>query len=396
MDKITVGSLFDGIGGFPYAASFLGIRPLWASEIIPECVSVTKRHFPEMEHMGDITRLHGGKIPPVDIVTFGSPCQGLSMAGLRQGLADERSGLFTEAIRIIYEMKEATHGKYPKFALWENVPGALSSVGGRDYQAVLEAFTKTKVPMPDSGCWANAGMVRSGGIDLAWCIYDAQYFGTAQQRRRVFLVADFGGKRAGEILFVPQSLQEHSEPGGIPGQGAAALAGGNAEKAGRGEPGSIRTGNAGDNGVYCISAKCISRRVDYGGNSTGVKREISYTMTTRDRHAVLAPRVAGNLLSSSPYGDSQLPALQNPPVEHRVRRFTPLECERLQGFPDQWTELGHDGQKWSDEKRYRMLGNSIAVPCAAYIMQGIYHVLAKGQGEEKGQLHSGTDTKKAA
>ena len=120
--QLTLGSLFDGIGAFPYAASFYGIRPLWASEIVPECVAVTKRHFPDMAHLGDITQLHGGMIPPVDILTFGSPCQGLSLAGRRLGLADERSGLFMEAIRIIREMQEATHGKYPQFAIFENVP----------------------------------------------------------------------------------------------------------------------------------------------------------------------------------------------------------------------------------------------------------------------------------
>ena len=174
-DQLTLGSLFDGIGGFPYAASFYGIRPLWASEIVPECVSVTKKHFPDMEHFGDITKLHGGDLPPVDIITFGSPCQDLSVAsGKRLGLAGERSGLFLEAVRIIREMQEATNGEYPKFALWENVPGALSSSSRRDFKAVLEAFTEAEVPMPGSGRWANAGMVRGRGADLAWCVYDAQ------------------------------------------------------------------------------------------------------------------------------------------------------------------------------------------------------------------------------
>ena len=222
--QFTLGSFFDGIGGFPYAASFYGIRSLWASEIMPECISITHHYFPHMAHVGDITRLHGGKLPPVDIVTFGSPCQGLSMAGQRRGLADERSGLFMEAIRIIDEMREATNGQYPKFAIWENVPGATSSGAGRDYQAVLSAFTKGKVPMPRSGKWANAGMVRGGGVDLAWCVYDAQYFGTAQRRRRLFLVCDFTGKRAGEVLFVPKSLRGYFEAGGTPRQGLAAFA----------------------------------------------------------------------------------------------------------------------------------------------------------------------------
>ncbi|MCL2816211.1 MAG: DNA cytosine methyltransferase, partial [Oscillospiraceae bacterium] len=181
---ISLGSLFDGIGGFPYAGSFFGIKPLWASEIMPQAISVTQRHLPEMEHVGDITTLDGAKLAPVDIITFGSPCQGLSMAGRRLGLADERSGLFSEAIRIIEEMREATNGKYPRYAIWENVPGALSSNSGLDYQAVLEAFAKTEVPIPRSGKWANAGMVRSDGIDLAWCVYNAQYFGVPQRRRR--------------------------------------------------------------------------------------------------------------------------------------------------------------------------------------------------------------------
>lgn len=125
---MTLASLFDGIGGFPYAASFYGIRPLWASEIVPECVAVTRRHFPDMAHLGDVTQLHGGTVPPVDILTFGSPCQGLSLAGCRLGLADERSGLFMEAIRIIREMQEATHGRYPQFAIFENVPYVLQCI----------------------------------------------------------------------------------------------------------------------------------------------------------------------------------------------------------------------------------------------------------------------------
>ena len=204
--QITLGSLFDGIGGFPYAGSFFGIKPLWASEIMPQAISVTKRRFPEMEHVGDITALNGAKLPPVDIITFGSPCQGLSLAGRRLGLADERSGLFAEAIRIIDEMRTATNGQYPRYAIWENVPGAISSSSGLDFQAVLEAFAKTEVPIPRSGKWANAGMVRSDGVDLAWCVYNAQYFGVPQRRRRIFLVCDFGGWSAGEILFVAKSL----------------------------------------------------------------------------------------------------------------------------------------------------------------------------------------------
>ena len=315
-DQLTLGSLFDGIGGFPYAASFYGIRPLWASEIVPECVSVTKKHFPDMEHVGDITKLHGGKLPPVDIITFGSPCQDLSVAsGKRLGLAGERSGLFLEAIRIIREMQEATNGEYPKFALWENVPGALSSSSRRDFKAVLEAFTDAEVPMPGSGRWANAGMVRGRGVDLAWCVYDAQYFGTAQRRRRIFLVADFRGERAGEILFVPKSLSGYFAAGGTPRQGPAAYAQSGAGTAGAGIDGynAQLTGHVaatlgtncgmstGRNGVIEMpdgmgaAVPAISMRIrcgcEGGGKGPLLQVEKSGTLATGNDQYLFAPKV---------------------------------------------------------------------------------------------------------
>ena len=591
--QLTLGSLFDGIGGFPYAASFYGIRPLWASEIVPECVSVTKKHFPDMEHFGDITKLHGGKLPPVDIITFGSPCQDLSVAsGKRLGLAGERSGLFLEAVRIIREMQEATNGEYPKFALWENVPGALSSSSRRDFKAVLEAFTDAEVPMPGSGRWANAGMVRGRGVDLAWCVYDAQYFGTAQRRRRIFLIADFRGERAGEILFVPKSLSGYFAAGGTPRQGPAAYAQSGAGTAGAGDvipaismrircgcegggkgpllqvekSGTLATGNdqylfapkdaveilndqGGDSlsvekgGVsptlrsqthgnlpitaYAIQGSMIGRADGNGPQGDGINENVSFTLNTIDRHAVCMgtgqanagileeqsptltaaheqpivthPQIAGTLCASGaglsrPAGqgneldfcvvsagfkhkagsqsgsigfqEETAPTLlagqqsavmkayvigayhsggmlsDNPqsgfyeadtsrtldlnggnpccnqggvavvedadgaaavdcrnlretdgvsgtllakaasggyslnyqnPVRTGlcVRRLTPTEAERLQGYPDGWTETGADGRAISDTKRYQMLGNSVAVPCVAYIMQGI-------------------------
>ena len=335
-EQLTLGSLFDGIGGFPYAASFYGIRPLWASEIIPECISVTQKHFPEMEHVGDITKLYGGTLPPVDIITFGSPCQDLSVAsGKRLGLAGERSGLFLEAVRIIREMQEATNGEYPKFALWENVPGALSSSSRRDFKAVLEAFTDAEVPMPGSGRWANAGMVRGRGVDLAWCVYDAQYFGTAQRRRRIFLIADFRGQRSGEILFVPKSLSGYFAAGGTPRQGPAAYAQSGAGAAGAGIDGynAQLTGHVaatlgtncgmstGRNGVieilndqggdslsvekggvsptlrsqthgnlpitaYAIQGSMIGRADGNGPQGDGINENVSFTLNTIDRHAV--------------------------------------------------------------------------------------------------------------
>lgn len=289
--QLTLGSLFDGIGGFPYAASFYGIRPLWASEIVPECVSVTKKHFPDMEHVGDITKLHGGKLPPVDIITFGSPCQDLSVAsGKRLGLAGERSGLFLEAIRIIREMQEATNGEYPKFALWENVPGALSSSSRRDFKAVLEAFTDAEVPMPGSGRWANAGMVRGRGVDLAWCVYDAQYFGTAQRRRRIFLIADFRGERAGEILFVPKSLSGYFAAGGTPRQGPAAYAQSGAGTAGAGDV------------IPAVSMR-IRCGCEGGGKGPLLQVEKSGTLATGNDQYLFAPKDAVEILNDQG-GDS--------------------------------------------------------------------------------------------
>ena len=326
--QLTLGSLFDGIGGFPYAASFYGIRPLWASEIVPECVSVTKKHFPDMEHVGDITKLHGGALPPVDIITFGSPCQDLSVAsGKRLGLAGERSGLFLEAIRIIREMQEATNGEYPKFALWENVPGALSSSSRRDFKAVLEAFTDAEVPMPGSGRWANAGMVRGRGADLAWCVYDAQYFGTAQRRRRIFLIADFRGERSGEILFVPKSLSGYFAAGGTPRQGPAAYAQSGAGTAGAGIDGynAQMTGHVaatlgtncgmstGRNGVIEMPAgmgaavPAISMRIrcgcEGGGKGPLLQIEKSGTLATGNDQYLFAPKNAVEILNDQG-GDS--------------------------------------------------------------------------------------------
>lgn len=160
---LTLGSLFDGIAGFPYAAAKLGIKTVWTSEIEPNCIEISSRHFPEAKQLGDITKLSGADIDPVDIISFGSPCQNLSTAGNQKGLDGEKSQLFFEAVRIVYEMRGATDGRYPKYIIWENVAGAFSSNKGQDFKRVLEEITKTHIPMPNSGRWAAAGMVRSGG-----------------------------------------------------------------------------------------------------------------------------------------------------------------------------------------------------------------------------------------
>lgn len=182
--QLTLGSLFDGIAGFPLAAIRHGIKPVWGSEIEPDCLDIAEKHFPDMQQLGNIMEVNGAEIQPVDIISFGSPCQNLSVAGNGKGLAGEASQLFFEAVRIIDEMRCATNGEYPKYAVWENVAGAFSSNKGRDFQKVLEEITKTDIPMPDSGRWAKAGMVGSGGGSTAWREMDAQYWGVPQRRCR--------------------------------------------------------------------------------------------------------------------------------------------------------------------------------------------------------------------
>jgi DNA (cytosine-5)-methyltransferase 1 len=216
---MTMGSLFDGIGGFPLAAVHNGIMPVWTSEIEAFPTEVTKIRFPDMLHVGDITKLNGATLPPVDIICGGSPCQDLSVAGQRRGLAGERSGLFMEQTRIAKEMREAdeqrgipTHLIRPRYLVWENVPGAFSSAEGEDFRAVIEEIIRIKydscdVPRPESGRWQSAGAALLGNeFSLAWRVLDAQYWGVPQRRRRIFLVADFGGCTAPQILFEQDRL----------------------------------------------------------------------------------------------------------------------------------------------------------------------------------------------
>ena len=230
-------SLFDGSGGFPLAASLCGIEPVYVAEVEPYPIAVTKNRFPKMKHLGDVSKVKGGEIEPVDIITFGSPCQDMSIAGKRAGLKhadmgdDEttRSGLFLEAIRIIKEMREATNGVYPRYAIWENVPGAFSSNRGEDFRTVLEEFIRVKekdAVMPDvpKAGWPYADCYSGNGWSLAYRVFDAQYWGVPQRRRRIYLVADFRGQRAGEILLKPEGLRRNSAQSGTHGQETARCA----------------------------------------------------------------------------------------------------------------------------------------------------------------------------
>ena len=222
---MKLGSLFDGSGGFPLAGCLCGIEPAWASEVEPYPIAVTRSRFHNMKHLGDISKINGAEVEPVDIITFGSPCQDLSVAGKRAGLKHEangdeettRSGLFMEAVRIIREMKEATHGRFPSYALWENVPGAFSSNGGEDFRIVLEELIKIVEPtavmpaVPKSG-WPYADSYCGDGWSLAYRVFDAQYWGVPQRRRRIHLVLDFRGERAREVLFEREGLRGYFTP----------------------------------------------------------------------------------------------------------------------------------------------------------------------------------------
>ena len=215
---LTLGSLFDGSGGFPLGGLLCGITPVWASEIEPFPIRVTTKRFPFMKHYGDISQMDGGKIEPVDIITFGSPCTDMSIAGRRAGLDGKQSVLFHQAIRIIQEMRDATHGKYPRYIVWENVPGAFSSNHGEDFKAVLEAVIGIKepgaqVPMPEKNLWPYADLYMGEQWSVAYRTLDAQHWGVPQRRRRIFLVADFAGWGAGQVLFESEGLSGYSAEG---------------------------------------------------------------------------------------------------------------------------------------------------------------------------------------
>lgn len=396
MRKMTIGSLFDGSGGFPLAGCMCGMEPLWASEIEPYPIAVTKARFPRMKHLGDVQKINGAEIDPVDVITFGSPCQDMSIAGKRAGLRHEgngdvcttRSGLFIEAIRIIREMRQATNGKYPAFAVWENVPGAFSSNGGADFKTVLEELAsvaqgeRVSVPFPEKRRWLNAGEIVGDGFSIAWRVLDAQYWGVPQRRKRIYLVADFAGGRAGKILFERESGCGNPVPGEEARQGAADHASGGAGRSDRVEcmnpwdcqskrqytiDGAYTTLNAGQaqggqahgicyevaafmggqgakadglgyaeeiaptiksvlsggntipDVVYALQGNGIDRALTAGCNGAGWRQDVSYTLNTIDRHSVVYPEVARTLTAEH---DSS-------PCVDRGQNVVAIDCRNL-------------------------------------------------------------------
>ena len=311
-ERLTLGSLFDGIGGFPLSAKEYGIIPVWASEIEPLPIAVTKEHFPEMKHLGDIKALSGNKLEPTDIISGGSPCQDLSVAGKRRGLCGKKSNLFMEMIRIIKEVRknEINKGRKneeikPRILFWENVTGVFSSNHGEDFRIILEEICKIAdenftVPKPEK--WTPSGVIMGENFSLAWRIFDARYWGVAQRRKRIYLIADFGGKSAPEILFECDGLRGNTSQSKNKWKNSTERTGNGTENSSRHNlkilpfntsylmfAGSGHNPKFDDpcyslsaqghvpkvviqNNCYCISGNAINRKLENGPNGKGVSK----------------------------------------------------------------------------------------------------------------------------
>jgi len=470
-NKLTLGSLFDGSGGFPLGGLISGIVPLWASEIEPFPIRVTTKRLPFMKHYGDVSAIDGAKLPPVDIITFGSPCQDMSLAGKREGLDGNRSGLFYEAVRIVKEMRCATDGKYPRYIVWENVPGAFSSNKGEDFKAVLDEICRVKdseadTPRPKK--WPNAGCIMADDYSVAWRVFDAQYWGVPQRRKRIYLVADFTGGCAGKILFESEGLSGYTPQGFRSWQGTAGPS-----PEGSGEAGTVclndQTG--GNNQPFVVETpKTLKIRsgCEGGGKGALIQDDKSATLGTHNDQTLFQPKVYGfgpkdsniaveeeieptmvvakgpGAVAGPTYSSSRTSFFteateetastlmatdyKDPPLindkdeaDYIVRRLTPTECARLQGFPDWWCDdLGTekptdeemyfwykvfetwrkatnpDGKpktskqirKWltdpySDSAAYKLWGNGVALPCVHFVLAGIVYY---SQFESGGKL----------
>jgi DNA (cytosine-5)-methyltransferase 1 len=442
---LKLASLFDGIGGFPLAATMLGIEPVWASEIEKSPIAVTKESFPNMKHLGSVCDINGAEVEPVDIITFGSPCQDLSFAGKRAGMGEgTRSGLFSEAARIIKEMRDGTEKTFPRYAVWENVFGAFSSNHGEDFRAVIKSLAKVaeeavSIPLPQDGKWEPAGLVEGDGWSIAWRTLDAQFWGVPQRRKRIFLVADFGGRRASEIFFEREGVSWNPAQSGNTGQETTGSVEGGVRATGFDGYNGAETGeqsatlgvncgmSTGRNGVRVAGFKGGQGAKAYG---IGYREEQSPTLGAEAAtpticcHATQDPITAENrshalganssqvvyrfqrtdafvedskgeplaardckdgrdlvvsgcdfrnnkengdlsgTLQAKANGGFSYNCIHPVRINQSVRRLTPLECERLQGFPDNWTNISGA----FDSARYKALGNSVAIPCIYFIL----------------------------
>ena len=298
---LTLGSLFDGSGGFPLGGLISGITPVWASEIEPFPIRVTTKRMPFMKHYGDISKMDGRKIEPVDIITFGSPCQDMSVAGRRDGLDGSRSSLFYEAVRIIKEMRCATDGRYPRYIVWENVPGAFSSNKGEDFRCVLKAVCSVKdtdptIPEPQKGRWDTAGSILGDGYSVAWRTLDAQFWGVPQRRKRIYLVADFAGGSAGKILFESEGLSGYTPQGFRSWQGTAGSAESGIGASGiDGYNGDVTGDVSATLGVNCgvFTGRNGVVLNDQGGNRMDITDDVTCTLRAEAHHPPCVIDAAG-------------------------------------------------------------------------------------------------------
>lgn len=375
-----------------------------------------------MRHLGDITKINWDEVEPVDCVTGGSPCQDLSIAGKRAGLAGERSGLYMEQIRCVKELRKASErtGKIrPRYMVWENVPGAFNSNGGKDFAAVLEEAVRIVepqapfIPVPDKG-WPSAGCLSDmdGKWSIAWRVHDAQFWGVPQRRKRIALVCDFGGHTAPEILFERKGLHGDTAEGGTAREEIARTAGNGIEGAsgftnrGYFTGGIAETLRSDPHGAYPHVYGIGNGQVH---EAITMAQEVSQTLNTmHDKQAILyQPKSAmeenwaeSKIKNAIRAGESKVSHVvmcedvshtlrakancayredtETYPVQNMIaRRVTPLECERLQGYPDGWTDIGEwidskgKKHKAADSPRYKALGNSIALPFWFWLLRRI-------------------------
>lgn len=392
-----MGSLFDGSGGFPLAGKINGIKPVWASEVEPFPIKVTRARFPEMKHLGNISKLNGADIPPVDIICGGSPCQGLSLGGYREGLEDKRSCLFYEQIRVVKEMRGATNGQYPKYMVWENVTGALSSHEGRDFHEVLKEISKIKdpeanVPFPEKGKWEPAGSIVGDGYSICWRVLDAQYWGVPQRRQRIFLVAAFDEECAEKILFESESVFRNSSADFRTWEKTPEDSRRCSEEAGWTN---VLISNHSQDSRYKLMevSEMLNAQMGTGGNNTPFTMKIRsgkpgggkgalitenkigtlstlqditlfepvdnpiYTTSIQNHHTKASENLVETLVAID-YKDpptvtyhednAKTYEVEEDTTTYIVRRIMPEECARLQGFPDGWCD-GLETEEPSEE-----------------------------------------------
>ena len=351
-NRLTLGSLFSGSGGFELAGIMSEITPVFNSEIEPFAIRVTTKRLPQVKHYGDVSALKGAELPPVDIITFGSPCQDMSIAGKRSGLDGSRSRLFYEAIRIVKEMRCATNGEKPRFIIWENVPDAFSSNKGADFKAVLEsvigvAEPSAEVPAPDQKGWPDADYYLGDGWSVAYRVLDAQGWGVPQRRKRIYLVADFAGQSAPKVLFESEGFSGYSAAGFRAWQRAASGAESGAGTAG-GSGRTVRSGGAVRSGGGIVLN-------DQGGACMDVSEDVTGTLRAQEHgHPPCVMEAAGFCTEHSAnarsigYEEERSPtlragvvpaaiALENHPMDSRVKI---AEDGKVQTLP---TRMGTGG-----------------------------------------------------